>query len=216
MVLLADAAERDDKHFEALVDDAHEALGDRLAHYELALRGARGLFDGSEAVTRDEFHRWWQGRDELRDLARALGIGFIRRVPPAEQGTYVAAMRAAGPDTFAIDPPTDREAWVVELIEPAAANANALGFDIASDPTRRAAARSALERGTAVLSEPLVLRSAPRADLGYNLFMPVARHAGALSAQEPTATSGWMYMPILVRRALQDLAPPRGELDFEL
>lgn len=197
-LLLADAAAREALHFDRLARETRDRVANRVFLYQYGLRGIRGLFAASDAVTREEFHAYWSSRDPLNEFPGALGVGYIARTP----GTADAG----------------RESWVITYAEPEDYNRSAVGYDIAAEPTRHRAALAAARSGTPVLSDPLRLLSAPAAGPGFNFYLPVYRAGAPLrdEAERLAATTGWVAMPILLQRVMKDVEPPDHELAIRI
>ncbi|MEB0039500.1 CHASE domain-containing protein [Pseudomonas sp. MH10] len=189
--------------------EAADAVADRLKLYEYGLRGARGvvLTAGEDLITLDAFHRYSQTRDLAVEFPGARGFGFIRRVPVAQEKQFLAEARHDGQPNFSIKqltPQTD-ERFVIQYIEPLEQNQRALGLDIASDPSRREAARKAIRTGKAQLTAPITLVQADdKQHQGFLMLMPIYRDTLAPTsvAQREQSAFGWSYAPLVIADVL--------------
>lgn len=125
------------------------------------------------------------------DFTRVTGLGFADglyprvqalsyspRVPVAAKAAFEAEQRSALVDDpsyaqFSIHPMTAADAYPVTYLQPLAGNQAALGFDLASDPKRRAALEDARDRGHPVGTPPLRLVQEPGDQVGFVLQAPV-------------------------------------------
>ncbi|MEN3812706.1 CHASE domain-containing protein [Chromobacterium piscinae] len=142
---------------------ALDEIVERLQRYEYGLRGARGAFiaAGAAGLNREIFHRYAQSREPDREFPGARGFGIIRRVADAELPRFLSAMKAGSPGFKLRQFSRYRgEHAIIQFIEPVSGNGAAIGLDINSDPTRRAAAQEAVDSGGARLSEPITLLQA--------------------------------------------------------
>lgn len=173
-------------------------LSARMLAYEQLLRGAAGLFAASGTPSRAEW-RAFVGALGLAALPGIEGIGWAPRVPAAELGPHVDAVRRGGVPDYRVFPsgPRDSYAPVVYLEPMSGRAARALGFDMYGEPVRRAAMQAARDGGRPALSGRVVLvqeGGAPR-QWGVLAYVPVYR-PGAPTAtvdERRAALIGWVY-----------------------
>ncbi len=168
--------------FDHRVSLAVESLDRHVEDNVSLLIGLRGLFNASEMLERHEFRRYVSefGIGERYPSVRLLS--FVRYVRAAQKAEFERSVRsdrsldARGYPGFAIRPPGERsEYMVVTYIEPMTGNESAFGFDLLSDPKRRASIEYARDRGVATASEPLRLAADPGGKLSFTLRMPLYR-----------------------------------------
>ncbi len=177
-----------------------------------------GLFAASQLVSRQEFRRFAERLLERNPTFQALS--WNPWVPQRERPFYEAAGRADGLATYQfteavsgrLQPAAERSYYVVvHYIEPYAGNERALGFDIASDPSRLAALLSARDSGRAAATPGIRLVQETGEQTGVLILMPV--YAGgtlpATVAERRRALSGYATAVLRVgdalRAALADL-----------
>lgn len=226
--LLAAMLERDnhrlhEQRLTELTNRVQARLIQRFGLYEYGLRGARGavVAAGGANVTRDVFARYSETRDVAREFPGALGFGFIRRVPIAQEADFLARARAEGPAEFRIRElaPHDGDRFVIQYIYPAARNTGATGLDVASEVKRRDAALAAARDDAMRLTAPLTLvQASDQPRRGFIAFLPVYRDgASALGgAERESAAIGWTYVPLLLDSVLSDLGDPLEELGLTI
>ena len=156
--------------FDRLAKRTLSQLATRLHTYEYGLRGARGavIAAGSQDITWEEFHQYSLSRDITREFPGSRGYGFIRRVTPDEESAFLQAARRDGQPDFTIKQLTPHagERFVIQYIEPEAANRQAIGLDIASESNRRLAALAAVRNDAATLTKPIALVQAADKTVG--------------------------------------------------
>ncbi|MBQ0943250.1 response regulator [Ideonella sp. 4Y16] len=195
-------AEQREQRLDRLADRAVARVESRVRTYEYGLRGARGavVVIGLDDLTRYRFQSYIATRDLPREFPGAHGFGFIRRIDPSRQTDFVNAQRRDGRPDFSIRQfePHDGDLFVIEHIEPEAANRVAAGLDIASEPRRRRAAEEAERRGQAILTGPITLVQQDRQlDGGLLMLLPVFDPRGALDR-----AAGWVYAPLLLSEVM--------------
>ncbi|MBS0198602.1 MAG: CHASE domain-containing protein [Planctomycetes bacterium] len=212
--------ETNNARFLRLTDRLQTEIERRLNVFATGLRAARGLWLAKEDVRRGEFAAMVRGLDLGREFPGAMGIGYIRRVDRGGVEEFLRKTRADGAPGFELKT-TDGadDLYVVEFIEPVEPNKEAVGYDIGSDPVRRTAADRAMLAGSAMITDPIVLKQVPGGAPGILYLLPVYDGEKPAETEEERrdALMGWVYMPIALSTALRGAADSvNGELDFEI
>lgn len=180
------------------------AIEDRLDHYVDGLRATAGLFKASERVEPAEFRNFAAALRLHARFPGVRGIGFARVVGRDPLRTEVVYIE-----------PLDRN------------NRAALGFDMYSEPARRAAMRESVESAepTATDRVTLVQPLGAEGQRGFLIYVPVyASGARALSSAERwAAIQGFVFAPFraddffasigrgVLSFSVDDASPPRRE-----
>jgi signal transduction histidine kinase/CHASE1-domain containing sensor protein len=172
----------------------------RMAVYEQVLRGARGFLRGSVDIDRRAFAEYFQTQNlqEYFPGIEALGIASI--IERGRLAAHQAALRAQGFTSYEVHPQsTGQFATSITHIEPfTGRNLRAFGFDMYSEPVRRAAMMAARDTGSAALSGKVVLVQEGRGEQpGFLMYVPVYRHGAPIASleQRRAAIVGWVYAP---------------------
>ena len=199
----------------------------RMLVYEQVLQSARGFLRGSVDLPRAVFGEYYQSLGLLQNFPGIGALGIATRLAPGDVAAHEAQVRADGfPDyrvqPVAGDPASGGLLAVISHIEPFnPRNLRAFGFDMASEPVRRAALLAARDSGQATLSGKVVLvqEDDGSVESGVLMYLPVYR-TGRLTddvAQRRAALTGWIYAPFrmndLMRRVDGVSAP---ELDITI
>ncbi len=139
--------------------------------------GARGLFIASEQVTRSEFEAYVASRELDREFPGVQGLGYVQRVGRECIGEFEQGVRAEGAEGFRVRPAEGEqdELYVIKYIFPLPENVAAEGYDLGSEPRRRAAVVRAVESGQATLTERLNLVQDTGKRAGFLYLVPVYR-----------------------------------------
>jgi PAS domain S-box-containing protein len=226
--LVADNVERNaeselESTFDYRARDLSAMLVRRMAVYEQVLQGARGFLRGSVDVSQADFADYY-GVLRLNERfpgIEALGIAAI--VPPAQLPAHVAAMRAAGFPDYEVKPPGPRALYTaVTHIQPfEGRNLRAFGYDMFSEPVRRAAMEAARDSGLAVATGrvTLVQEGAQNVQPGFLMYAPVYR-AGLPRAtvdERRAAIAGWVYAPFRMNDLMRGLGGEHAsDLEVEI
>jgi PAS domain S-box-containing protein len=214
--MVAGNVERDaegdlESNFNYRARDLSAMLVRRMAIYEQVLQGARGFLRGSVDVSQRDFADYY-GVLRLNERfpgIEALGIAAI--VPPARLAAHVAAMRAAGFPDYEIKPPGPRDLYTaVTHIQPfEGRNLRAFGYDMFSEPVRRAAMEAARDSGAAVATGrvTLVQEDTQNVQPGFLMYVPVYRAGLPRTSLEErrAAIAGWVYAPFRMNDLMRGL-----------
>ncbi|MBI4340720.1 MAG: CHASE domain-containing protein [Candidatus Omnitrophica bacterium] len=160
------------------------AIDKRLSAYLDILAGFRGLYAASKRVERDEFAAYASSLQLQQRYPGMVAVGFIERVPAAEVPAFLervrgdTSLRPEGYPAFTIHPEGDRaEYLVVSFREPLGPDERVLGFDLATEPTRRSAAEHARDTGELTATSRLTLHvDVDAAEPAFILLLPVYRN----------------------------------------
>ncbi len=204
------------------------SIGRRMAVYEQVLRGARGYLRGSVELERSDWTDYYRllRLDQSFPGMEALGIATI--VPSSQLAAHEAAVRRRGHPDYTLHPEGPRESYTaITHIEPfGGRNLRAFGYDMYSEPVRRAAMERARDSGLAALSGKVVLvqegvahEGAGASQAGALMYLPVYR-AGRLAGtveQRRAAIVGWVYAPFRMNDLMRGLGGAHStDLDIEV
>jgi PAS domain S-box-containing protein len=197
----ATAEARDRLQFQNTVQHAQTSIQNRLDTYIASLRAGTALFAASEDVTRVEFRTYVDALDFPRRYPGIQGIGFSARVSHEEKDAFVARMRQENFDTFKIWPDAPRpEYHTIIYLEPKdRRNMAAIGYDMFTDPVRRAAMERARDTGLPAASGrvTLIQEIDPEKQAGFLIYVPVYRKGQSVetAAERQAALEGFVYSP---------------------
>jgi diguanylate cyclase (GGDEF)-like protein len=128
--------------FERQASDAKHVIEARIRSYFDVLRGLGALFSRSRSISRAEFHHYVVALDLTNRYPGFQGLNYAEYVAPEDKAKFEARVRSDrsldpnGYPTFAVKPPGKRSGYyVLNYLEPMAANQYAFGLDIAANPT---------------------------------------------------------------------------------
>jgi PAS domain S-box-containing protein len=214
--------------FDYRTRDMAYSVSRRMAVYEQVLRGARGFLRGSVELDRHDWAEYYGllRLDQSFPGMEALGIATI--IPRRQLAAHEAAMRRQGHPDYAVRPDDPREVYTaITHIEPfGGRNLRAFGFDMFSEPVRRAAMERARDSGQAALSGKVVLvqegvaHEGPGSQqAGALMYLPVYREgelAGTVD-QRRRAIVGWVYAPFRMDDLMQGLGGAHStDLEVEI
>ena len=165
------------RDFEFQVRRIETLLHQRMATYEQVLRGAQGFMRGRASVDRGDFAGYIATLRLEESFPGIQGIAIAELMPPDRRAARIAAVRADGLPDFALRPDGERPVYSgIVQIEPAnRMNLRALGYDMLTEPVRRAAMEAARDSGVAAVSGKLRLVQEGEANVqnGVIVYLPI-------------------------------------------
>lgn len=195
------------EHFEQASEQVVALVAERMRKYEL------GLWAGVSAIQAQggdiDRTAWRVFADNLRidvEYPGISGIGVIHHVPPERLDRYLADQRRRIPD-YRIHPAHDENLFLpITYIEPASANAAAIGLDIAHEANRLGAALQARDTGEAQITSPIVLVQDAGKTPGFLFYAPFYAGGPAATPEERrTRFTGMVYAPFVFNKLMEGI-----------
>ncbi len=192
----------------------------RLRLPEYGLRGARGALVANPVWQRRDFLRYVESRDLATEFPGVRGVGVIECVRREALPAFVERQRADGEPSFAVR--TSGEAsqlCVITAVHPRIGNEAAWGFDVFSEPNRRAALERAVTTGEPTLTAPVHLVQVTRSLPGMLFMLPVYAEGARLTtpAERQEALRAVVYSPIVAHDLFDGvLSAADGQVDLDL
>lgn len=208
--------------FDYRTRDMGYAIGRRLLVYEQVLRGARGYLRGSVDLSRAEFAEYYEVLRLDQSFPGLEALAIASAIPPGALAAHEARVRAEGFPDYRVHPADGQPRTAISHIQPFnARNLRAFGYDMYSEPVRRAAMAAARDSGQAALSGKVVLvqEGGASRDAGFLMYLPVYRSGRDVETveQRRAALVGWIYSPFRMKdlmRGVGGIAAP--QLDVEI
>ncbi|MBL9205653.1 MAG: CHASE domain-containing protein [Opitutaceae bacterium] len=195
----------------------------RLHDDEQVLRGGLGLFEANGVVTRDEWRRYVAALRMDEVFPGIEGVGFAAWLKPEERDLHVRLVRAEGFPDFDVHPAGERDHYSsVVYIEPFDwRNQRAFGYDMYTDPVRRAAMQRACDTGEAALSDRVILVQETEHETqgGVLMYVPVYHGDSVVHTVEErrAALVGFVFSPIRLGDLIHDtLREMPANIDFTI
>ncbi len=196
-------AERLQDRFTYRVEEVKAAMASQLSAYELMLLGGAGLFSVADQVSRTDWRTYVDRLHIQSSYPGVLGVGVSSKVPADQLSEFETRMRE-GQQDFRLWPRGDRDTYTsVIYLEPLNwRNQRAIGYDMFSEPVRRAAMEQARDSGQTSVSGKikLVQETKQHVQAGFLMYVPLYRRGAAVDtvAARRTALRGYVYAPFRV------------------
>ena len=183
--------------FQADAAEIVERLQRRLVYFELVARGGNSLFASVARPTPRQWADYVDGMNLRTRFPSVSGLGFAGYVNNNRLDDLQIEWRESGYGQLQVRPHGLRDYYgPILYLEPRTPeNLAAIGFDMFSDPVRRAAMQAALDTGTARISGPI--QEPYQTTPSLILYMPVYREGDRPFTRATRAQSmqGWVYVP---------------------
>nr|WP_093191669.1 CHASE domain-containing protein [Thiocapsa sp. KS1] len=178
-----------------------ERIQTRLTAHAQILRSGAAMLDASDEVSREEWRTFVAGLRLDDQMPGIQGVGFSLLIAPEQLQAHVDAVRREGFPDYRVWPEGERPLYSsIVYLEPfSGRNLRAFGYDMFSEPMRRAAMEEARDRDIAALSGRVHLVQETDEDVqaGALMYVPVYRAGMPVTTieQRRAALSGWVYSP---------------------
>lgn len=206
------AIEQDaESEFAFTSDQVTLKIQERLAAYALILKGGASLFAASNSVERREWQAYVEKLRSQDSVSGVQGIGFSQVIAPHQLAEHIARIRAEGFPDYTVRPAGARALYTAIIyLEPFRdRNLRAFGFDMFSEPVRRAAMERARDSGAPALSGKveLVQETGTEVQAGTLMYVPVYRNGATIDTveQRRAALIGWAYSPYRMKDLLEGI-----------
>ncbi len=177
------------------------ALQRRVTENIALLRAGSALFAMQKDVTKEQISEFSSDLQASGNLYGSLGLGWAPLLPLAQTPAFELAQRQGDNPEFTIRPdpfsivgnqaePRRYSTPIVYLEPETRSNQRAIGYDMYSDPVRRAAMDLATETGKPVASGKLrLVQDQDKGGAGFMIYMPV------MDARRRGMVKGFVYSP---------------------
>ena len=186
-------------------------ISERLENHARILLGGAAFFNASDTVTRDSWQIYTQQQKIENQLPGIQGLGFSLLIPQKELPWHINKIRSQGFPKYIVRPVGDRNIYSsIIYLEPfSGRNLRAFGYDMFSEPTRRAAMERARDTNDAALSGKvtLVQETGKEVQAGTLMYVPVYRRGAPIKTveQRRAAIYGWVYSPYRMNDLMQGI-----------
>ncbi len=184
--------------FDRLADLVIGSFQQRMAQHIALLRATRSYLEAEHgAVEAEEFASYVADLRLAENSPGIQGIGYAPLVDAASRTAVDAQLSARAGREVAVAPPSSEQPVLAPIaaLEPQDdRNRRALGFDMYSEPVRRAAITDALRQGEARATGPVQLVQEITADkqTGFLIYLPTRQTLASLPSARPEAV---VYAP---------------------
>ncbi len=197
----ADIESHERQDFELRCEEIKLKIQAKLVAQKQILLSGAAMFDASEEVTREEWRVYVHRLNLDQHFNGIQALGFSLWIKPEQLKAHENSVRQAGFPDYRVKPEGTRDAYTsIIYIEPfSGRNLRAFGYDMYSEPIRRAAMDYAIDNQSVSLSGKvtLVQEDDVNTQAGTLMYAPVYQKNKPTNTpqQRRAALLGWVYSP---------------------
>jgi signal transduction histidine kinase len=182
-----------------------DLIKQRMTQYVQVLKSGVGLFNASNNVDRGEWRSFINALNINKNYPGTQGVGVSVPIMPDQLQSHIASLQSEGFLEYAVNPKGKRDRYTaIVYLEPFDwRNQRALGYDMYSEPNRRAAMNHAIDTGLPSISSMVTLKQETDADVqaGFLMYLPVYEKSLAENPSVQQRRDGFKLMVYAVLRA---------------
>jgi CHASE1-domain containing sensor protein/nitrogen-specific signal transduction histidine kinase len=197
--------------FEVDCKEIKTKIETRLAKQKQMLLSSAAMFDASNEVKRQDWKIYVNRLSLSRNLDGVQALGFSLWIEPEQLTAHENRLHKEGFPDYFVKPNGNRDAYTsIIYIEPfEGRNLRAFGYDMYSEPVRRAAMRRAIDNNSVSLSGKVILLQEDIKDIqaGTLMYVPVYQKNKPIDTleQRRDAIFGWVYSPFRMTDLLHNI-----------
>jgi PAS domain S-box-containing protein len=213
---------REQIYFAEYCERISQDIAGRTDTHMSILQSGVAILIASESITREKWRSYYEYLQVQIQHLDIQDIGFAEVITPVELARHMERIRAEGFPEYAVWPDGERDIYTpIVFLEPFdVRNQQVFGFDMFSEPVRRAAMELARDTATAVMSGRVHLVQEPGKDVqaGFLLYVPVFAGGLPLTVEaRRTAITAYVYGTLRVKDLMRSIFEETPEkVAFEL
>jgi PAS domain S-box-containing protein len=205
--------------FDFQVRQTARRIETRMATYEQTARAAQAFLLGSLDGRREDFRLFVESLRLDEKFPGIQGLAIAQAVPKGLLEQHIASIRQEGFASYSVTPPGDREFYssIIQIEPFTGLNLRALGFDMLTNPVRRAAMERSRDSGQAAASGKvkLIQENGAQEQSGLVMYLPIYKRGMPTATREERRANliGWIGAPFRMNDLMAGLGGERtGEI----
>jgi PAS domain S-box-containing protein len=216
------AEARDLARFNTSAQELTTYVRGRPRLYTELLRAGTGLFAVNPSITPSQFHNFVERLELADQYPGSQGMGFLRRVKREQKGSFKTTLEQGGLKDFTIWPDQNQdEYYPVVYFEPLDGHAPVdVGFDMQTDPVRRAAMETARDTGLPAATARVMLarENDEHKEPGFLIYVPIYENDRTPISviERRDALSGFIYSQFRASDFIKSVRAIKDTSDVDL
>ena len=188
-----------EERFNRYVLMTEQRIEERMETYLAMLRSTAGMFSISEKITAEEFKLYTDQLQLDKIYPGIQGIGYSEKIPAEKVSDFEKIMRKNSDAEFRVWPGMARDIYhSIVFLEPSdERNKAAIGYDMFTEPKRRAAMEKARDTGSPAATEKVILVQEIDKDIqsGFLIYLPIYKSLSETVFERRENLQGFVYSP---------------------
>lgn len=187
--------------------EIRDAINNRMDENGNMARAGTALFDGSEAVTAEEWQRFFNKFQVENRYDGITSIGYVPVISPGDTASFLETLREQGVNAT-IEPGSNADQLApVMYIQAYGGATGVYGYNMYASPERKAAMEQARDTGRVTVTESVLLATSQK--LGAVLYAPVYVRGVPLDTveQRREALRGYTFAGVRIEQLLANVVP---------
>ncbi|MBU2918022.1 CHASE domain-containing protein [Psychrosphaera sp. F3M07] len=206
------------------IEYIRDGVAEKFNLYKYGLKGLRGAMVSAGVQDFDylKMQNYINSREHEIEFPGARGFGVLKKIPQAEIKQFVADAARERPDKhFQLKQLTQHndDVFILQYIEPEITNKQAIGLDIASEPTRHKAAIKSALNNSPTLTAPIILVEEDQSKRqGFLLLLPVySQHKiPEIPEQRMQVLYGWVSAVLSIDEVLTSFSGLSKDVNLKI
>jgi signal transduction histidine kinase len=139
------------------IKETEDNMNERLNIFEVTIRAGLGLVSGNQNVSQSQWQQFIQKSTVLERYPTARSINYAKVIPASNLAAFITDAKPKTTPEYHVYPEASKNTYVpILFLNPLNAdNQKFFGFDISSDPIRKAGLEKARDTGELTITDPV-------------------------------------------------------------
>lgn len=190
----------------------------RIYGYEIAMRGVKAYFQGSNEVTHREFKKYIGDLQIDKAKSGIQGVGLVELVSDSEKEIHIEYQRQQN-SNYQVRPAGKRDFYApIVRMEPLTdENKKAIGFDVLTNPPAKFAMEQSRDNNSITITSPITLiQDAEKgSSFAFVMYLPIYKNGALIETvgQRRKAIQSWVDVPFRINDLMRGL---KGEIPYDI
>ncbi len=216
------AKNKDLIRFTNAISRVQSAIDNKINLYVALLKGGRGFVESSIELNRKSFANYVESLNLARNYVGIQGIGYNKIITSTDLDKLTEQMRAEGHTNFRIYPEVLKDSYPATIyLEPFnEKNQKIIGFDMSTEPIRKAALEKAADSGEPAATGKINLNPEDEINTepGFFIYLPIYKNNEIPNSVEARRKNlvGYIFSPFGAYEFLQEIQKTASASDISL
>lgn len=203
------------KEFNFTTEQIANNIYSRIYGYEIAMRGVKAYFQGSDRVTSNEFRKYISDLQIDKAKSGIQGVGLVELVSNSDKAVHIQNQPNHQHKSYQIRPEGQRDFYapIVKMEPLNDENMKAIGFDVLTNPAAKFAMEQSRDNNSITITSPITLvQDADKNNsFAFVMYLPIYKSGELIEtiSQRRIAIQSWVDVPFRINDLMSGL---KGEI----